>query len=338
MAEVERVAENLNRALHALFAAEPELHLLGEDIADPYGGAFKITRGLSTRFGERVRTTPLSEAALVGIASGLALGGGKAIVEMMFGDFIALAFDQILNFASKSVAMYGRRVPLHLIVRCPTGGNRGYGPTHSQSPQKHFLGIPRLSLFEMSPFHDNYGVFDRMFSLAEPCIFFEDKVLYTRPMCRNGHADNLFQFDFLDEDLNFARAFVADPEEFDCVIIAPGGIAERALSAMRVLMLEEEICCQLIVPSRLYPFDFDPLWPMLARARLICVVEESVAGGTWGSEIAQAVHTKLWGTLRRPVLLIHSRDSIIPAAGHLERSVLVQDTTIHNAILEGFRG
>ncbi|MFC7644147.1 hypothetical protein ACFQX6_28000 [Streptosporangium lutulentum] len=146
-----RVAENLNAALHGLLDDDPTAYLLGEDILDPYGGAFKVTKGLSTRFPGRVIGTPISEGALTGVAAYLALTGNTAVAEIMFGDFVALAFDQLCNFASKSVSMYGRRLPLRMVVRCPTGGGRGYGPTHSQSLQKHFVGMPGLSLYEMSP-------------------------------------------------------------------------------------------------------------------------------------------------------------------------------------------
>lgn len=338
MTVTERVIENLNGALHDLFDRDPDVYLLGEDVADPYGGAFKVTRGLSERHRHRVLTTPLSEGAIVGVAGGLALAGDKAIVEIMFGDFIALAFDQILNFASKSVSMYGRRVPLRLVVRCPTGGNRGYGPTHSQSPQKHFVGIPGLSLFEMSPFHDNRAVLARMFDLGEPCVLFEDKVLYTRRMFTNGVVDDMFRFDFLGHDQDVARVYAGDPDTADVVLIGAGGVTERALAAMRAVLLEDEITCQLLVPSRLDPFEVDAIVPALAAAGRVCVVEESVGGGTWGSEIAHAVHTRLWSRLAAPVRLVHSARSIIPTAAHLEREVLVQSTTIRTAVREMCHG
>jgi pyruvate/2-oxoglutarate/acetoin dehydrogenase E1 component len=177
-----RVAENLNAALNGVLAGDPGAHLLGEDIADPYGGAFKVTRGLSDRYPDRVLTTPISEAGITGVACGLALCGDTAVVEMMFGDFVALAFDPLVNLAAKSVSMYGARRPVRLVVRCPSGGGRGYGPTHSQSLMKHFLGVPGLSVYELSPFHDCLGVFEEMLALGEPCLFVEDKVTYTRPM------------------------------------------------------------------------------------------------------------------------------------------------------------
>ncbi|MCW3841243.1 alpha-ketoacid dehydrogenase subunit beta [Micromonospora yasonensis] len=332
----ERVVENLNQALHALLADDPRLYLLGEDLADPYGGAFKVTRGLSSRWPDRVLSTPLSEGGIVGVAGGLALAGQRAIVEIMFSDFVALAFDQILNFASKSTAMYGRRVPMPLVVRCPTGGNRGYGPTHSQSPQKHFVGIPGLDLYEVSPFHDNQTVLGGMLATGRPGLLFEDKVLYTGRMYADGVVDELFRYDLLDGDV--ARIWVDDPEQSDCVLVVPGGLAVRAVAVARELLLRDDIVCQVLVPSRLWPLHAAALLPAVARAGRLVVAEESTTGGTWGAELAHAVHTALWGTLRAPVRLVHSADSVIPTAAHLERTVLVQNTDIHRAVKEVVRG
>jgi pyruvate dehydrogenase E1 component beta subunit len=330
------VAANLNQALHALLAASPDTHLLGEDVVDPYGGAFKITRGLSSRFPDRVLATPLSEGGIVGVGAGLALAGLPAIVEIMFADFVCLAFDQIVNFASKSVTMYGRHVPLPLLVRCPTGAGRGYGPTHSQSLQKHFVGVPGLSLYEISPLHDNVELLGRIMSRAEPALLFEDKVLYTQRMFSGGVVDDLFRYDMLTPDV--ARVFVGDPDSVDCVLIVPGGLVHRAVRAARMLMMEHEISCQLLVPAQLFPFDVGPLLPTLTRAAAVCVVEDATAGGTWGAEVAHLLHRELWGTLRRPVTLVHGADSIVPTAAHLEEQVTVQDTTICRHVMEALRG
>ncbi|GAA2393633.1 alpha-ketoacid dehydrogenase subunit beta [Dactylosporangium salmoneum] len=324
-----RVAENLNRALHGVLADDPGVHVLGEDITDPYGGAFKATRGLSDRFPDRVHAMPLSENAIVGVAGGLALAGDKAIVEIMFSDFVGLAFDAVLNLLSKSVTMYGRRVPMPVVVRCPTGGGRGYGPTHSQSLQKHFLGIPGLSVYEMSPFHEIRDQFDAMLASAEPCLYFEDKVLYTRPMYTGGVVDDLLRYELAD---GVARVCAEDPQAATCVVIAPGGVAHRAMAAIRSVLVEDETSCVLLVPDRLYPFDVRPLLPLLARAGAVVVAEESTAGGTWGADVAAAVHEELWGRLRRPVVLAHSAGSVVPAAVHLERTVLLQEENIRDAI------
>jgi pyruvate dehydrogenase E1 component beta subunit len=330
----ERVGRNLNRALHRLLDEDPRLHVLGEDIVDPYGGAFGVTQGLSTRYPDRVRPTPLSEGAIVGVAAGMALAGDRVIVEIMFGDFAALAFDQLVNFASKSVSMYGRRVPVPLLVRCPTGGRRGYGPTHSQSLQKHFLGVPNLAIHELSPYHDCHDVLRAALDRAEPAMIFEDKLLYTRPMYVEGVVDDLFRYDFPVPGV--ARSFVdgggdgsmdgGDPE---CVVIAPGGMAHRALAAARSMLLEDEITCQVLVPSQLYPFDVAPLVPRLRSARTICVAEDGTPGGSWGSEVATRIHEHLPGM---PVRLVAAEDAVVPTAAHLERHVLVDESTIVEAL------
>lgn len=337
MTASERVAENLNAGLHQVFASDPDVYLLGEDVLDPYGGAFKVTRGLSSRYPDRIITTPISESGIVGVANGLALCGDKVVVEVMFGDFIALAFDQILNFAAKSVSMYGRHIPMHLLIRCTVGGRRGYGPTHSQSPQKHFIGIPHVPLFELSPFHDNRELVARLLALGEPAILFEDKLLYTRRMYTDGVIDDLFGYDRL--GAGHVRVRLADgiarPDRADCVIICAGGMADRAIEAARTLFLERELSCQVIVSSRLFPYDVAPLLDVLGRAELICVAEEGVAGGTWGECLAQDIYQGLWGRLRRPVELVSSRPAIIPAAPHLEALVLVQSQTIQQRILAG---
>ncbi|GAA3194191.1 alpha-ketoacid dehydrogenase subunit beta [Actinocorallia longicatena] len=329
-----RVAESLNEALHGLLADDPGVYLIGEDLLDPYGGAFKVARGLSSRFPDRVLSTPISEGGIVGVGGGLALSGDKAIVEIMFSDFVTLAFDQIVNFAAKSVSMYGRRVAVPLVVRCPTGGGRGYGPTHSQSLQKHFVGIPGLSLFEVAPFDGHRDLFDTMLALEEPCVLFEDKVLYGRRTFTGGIVDELLRYATAD---GFTRVSFDDPEDCDCVLIVPGGLTHRALDAVRALLVEDEISCLLLVPRRLYPFDAETVAGLLGRAGTVVVAEDGTGGGTWGSEVAHRLHEIAWERLRRPVALVHAADSVVPTAGHLEQEVLVQDTDIRRAVREALR-
>src|SRR5919198_628809 len=132
-AEEPRVVESLNAALHDLLERDADVHVFGQDLLDPYGGAFAVTKGLSTRFPDRVHPTPISETAIVGSATGFALEGGKAVAEIMFGDFVALAADQLANSAAKHHYISRGEAPMNLVVRVPMGGGRGYGPTHSQS-------------------------------------------------------------------------------------------------------------------------------------------------------------------------------------------------------------
>ena len=123
-----RIVESLNSALHALMASDETVHLLGEDILDPYSGAFKVSKGLSTRYPDRVWTTPISEAGVVGVAAGMALSGLKPIVEIMFGDFITLATDQLVNTLGKFRFLSQGQAGTSIVIRTPMGGGRGYGP------------------------------------------------------------------------------------------------------------------------------------------------------------------------------------------------------------------
>lgn len=330
-ATADRVGSALNMALGELCADWPGLILLGEDIADPYGGAFGITRGLSTRYPERVFSTPISEGAIVGVAAGLALAGSQVIVEIMFADFVSLCFDQILNFVSKSVSMYGRRLDMPVIVRCPAGGNRGYGPTHSQSPQKHFLGIANLALYELSPLHPVLPVLECSLSSGDPALFFEDKVLYTQPRFGSDRADDIFSSDPVDGAAGWMRVS-ADDSPADWVIIAPGGLVRRALGAMRDALIGLEIACRLLCPARLFPLDLDPVLPELVRARRILVVDDGVAGGSWAEEVAGRVNALLWGRVPHPVRVLQPPCVVIPAAPHLERQTLVQQSAISSVL------
>jgi len=332
--ERERVVENLNRGLHHAFATDEQVFLIGEDILDPYGGAFKVSKGLSSKYPDRVLTTPISESAIVGIAGGLALCGEKPIVEIMFGDFVALSFDQILNFASKSVSMYGQPLTFNMVVRCAIGGNRGYGPTHSQSLQKHFIGIPNLYLFELSPFHDNVELIQKLINLSSPCILFEDKVLYTQRIYIDGAIDDLFRYEFLDKNKNFVKVYSNGFESRNAVLITSGGVAHRCLAAARDLFINDEIETEILVPAQLYPFDLEPIQEVLTTADHIFVVEDSTAGGTWGSEVTHIIYDQLWGKVKNKVTLIHSKDSIIPSSAHLERQVILQQDDIYNVVKE----
>ncbi len=329
-----RVAESLNRALHEVLAADTHAWLLGEDVADPYGGAFKVSRGLSSRFPDRVRSTPISEGGVVGVAGGLALAGDHPIVEIMFGDFLTLAFDPIVNFLSKSVAMYGRKLPMHVVIRCPVGGRRGYGPTHSQSPQKHFIGVPHLELYELSPFHDSTLIMGRLLDRGVPCILFEDKVLYTEWTYGEGRVDELFSYDFPDSAHGAARVFIEDPEVFDVLVIASGGVANRVLAAARDLYLRYEVNCQLLISTQLYPLEIDSWLTALQRAARIVVVEDGPAGGGWGAEVAARLYPHVWGRLDGPIRSVSARESIIPAARHLEDQILVGADAISHIVLE----
>ena len=147
---------------------------IGEDIEFPYGGAFQVSKDLSDRFKDRVYNMPDSEQAIVGFGNGLSLGGRLPICEIMFGDFLGLVFDQWLNHAAKFQKMYGNKFNVPIIIRTPMGGKRGYGPTHSQNIEKHFLGIPNTQVIAINPRHAPKEIYNKI------CL------LYTSPSPRDS--------------------------------------------------------------------------------------------------------------------------------------------------------
>ncbi|WBB53727.1 transketolase C-terminal domain-containing protein [Verrucosispora sp. WMMD573] len=329
-----RFVEDLNQALHQVLAGGDDTYLLGQDIADPYGGAFKATRGLSSRFPQRVLSTPISEAAMVGAAGGLALAGNKVIVEVMFSDFVTLAFDPIVNYLSKATTMYGSTQSVRVVVRCPTGGGRGYGPTHSQSLQKHFMGVPGLAVYEATPFHRNLSVLLGMLGEGRPCLYFEDKTLYGERVYEHGVVSPTFGYELVDGHDGLARVRCVDTPAPDVVVIATGGMARRAVRAAERAMLEHEVVAEVVVPVRLYPVPTEALLACIGATGRVVVAEESTAGASWSAAVAEQIHAARWGRLRRPVRSVTSADSVIPAAPHLERATLAQESDILAAILE----
>ncbi len=228
--------------------------------------------------------------------------------------------------------MYGERSPMRVVIRCPVGGGRGYGATHSQSPQKHFIGIPHLALYELSPLHDAADVLAAALRRDEPAMLFEDKILYTQRRYVDGRVDDRLAFESRGADGNWARVHDPDATGAPTLVIAPGGVANRAIAAA-TRAAERGRTVEVLVPARLYPVDVDGLRDLLAGAHGVIVAEESTAGGTWGSEVAARLHAEAWPLLRGPVELVSSADRVIPSAPHLEQAVLLGTDAILDRIM-----
>jgi acetoin:2,6-dichlorophenolindophenol oxidoreductase subunit beta len=264
-----RVVESLNTTLAELMEADRDLRLLGEDVLDPYGGAFKVMRGLSARFPDRVLTTPISEACIVGVATGLALRGKPTIVEIMFGDFLCLAMDQLLNHASKLAWLYDDQVSIPLILRTPMGGGRGYGATHSQSLEKHFCGMPGLTVFAIHPFEPPGGVLRAAYRRGAPTLIIENKTMYAQPVATPGDLPH--------------------PAAPDLAIITYGGCVEPAVRAAVRLRQDEEILAEVVPITQLSPFPSATVQATGARCPRILVVEEGAEGWGFAAECAHAL-------------------------------------------------
>ena len=314
----ERVVDSVRRGLEKGLDADERVMLIGEDIESPYGGAFKCTMGLSARFPGRVRNTPISEAAIVGVANGMALSKLLPVAEIMFGDFLALAADQWINSAAKFQWMYNGKVNVPVIVRTPMGGKRGYGPTHSQSIEKHFLGVPGTTVLCLHHRYSPAQLYRDLFAhISGPTLVVENKILYTRYVNPDPPAGYSLVF----SPETFPTARLMPKQSPDVTIVAIGGMSVEAEEAMMRLFEEEEILAELFLPTRLYPFDAGTLADSLAKSRKLLVVEEGQGFVSLSSEIlAQVVES--FGHLNVRCRRLTASGCPIPSARPLEEQCL----------------
>lgn len=325
------VLESLNSALHTAMEKDERVFVLGEDILDPYGGAFKVTRGLSTKFPDRVLTTPISEAAIVGVSNGMALRGLRPVAEIMFGDFVTLIADQIVNHAAKFRWMYNDQVRVPLVVRTPMGGRRGYGPTHSQSLEKLFLGVPGLKAVAPNTLGDPAELLLSAISDEDPVLFIEHKLIYTRPLVEIGKGD-LVDWKCEQGGGNYPTFILRSAYEPSLTLATYGYNFELVRQAANELMLEHEIFTEIILFSQLSPFELDPLFDSLNRTHRLLTVEEGGLTLGWGAEVtARAAEIGIPG-LR--VGRVAARDLPIANSKKLEDAILPSQVDILQAALD----
>jgi 2-oxoisovalerate dehydrogenase E1 component len=324
----ETVRHGLNKTLRELLAHEERVLLLGEDLHDPYGGAFKVTAGLSTGFPDRVISTPISEAGVVGAGIGLALAGFLPIVEIMFADFVTLAFDQIFNHAVKFPGMF-REAQVPLVIRTPVGGRRGYGPTHSQSPENLLCAVPGLTVVFPSTRHDPSQIlWDSVMNWPYPTIFLEHKLLYAATVDPSGYR----MADASPDDTAAALfpTLVRGDGDPDVTLVAYGGAVELSEQSAAELE-EEELSVEIVVPSLLSPLPRHTLIGLLARRKHIVTIEESQAEFGVGAELGALL---LENGYRGKYARVGTPPVPIPAARSLEAQIIPGRQHVSQAVLK----
>ena len=291
------VVQHLNGALHQLMADGDDVLLIGEDLLDPYGGAFKVSRGLSTAFPDQVLSTPISEAGFIGLATGLALRGRRPVVEVMFGDFLALGADQILNHISKFRWMYNDQVEVPLVIRTPVGGRRGYGPTHSQCIEKMFLGVPGLVTVAISLRHDPGELLRRAVRLdPRPVLFLEQKLLYAKRLHVEAPAGLEFELHPSEADALYPTGIWRPAGAAgDVTVVTYGGMTEIVEAAIAAAFAEDEVVAELVIPAQLAPLRLDAILHSVRRTGRLVVVEEGTGPWGFGAELVAAVSEAMAG-------------------------------------------
>ncbi len=309
----EGIAEEMER--------DRSVFMIGEDIAT-YGGAFGASQGLFERFGpSRIIDSPISENSLVGLAIGAALTGLRPIVEIMYMDFITLAFDQILNKAIKCryLSQGSRSVPL--VIRTSAGGGRCYGPDHSQSLEGLFIHLPGLQIVAPSNPYDAKGMLKAAIRSNDPVLFIEYRMLYAM---RGSVSTNI------EEIVPLGKAVIRK-EGQDITVVTFGRQVEISLNAIN--QIEKEISIELIDLRSLSPLDMDTILSSVKKTGHLVVVEEGcVTGGVCG-EISAKVMEAGFYDLDAPIVRVGARDVPVPFSPYLENQVLPSSNSIKQAIL-----
>jgi 2-oxoisovalerate dehydrogenase E1 component len=326
-----RFVDSINAALLHICESTPEAIIMGEDILDPYGGAFKVTKGISTKFPDKVIPTPISEAAIAGVANGLSLNGMRPIIEVMFGDFITLMYDQILNHAAKFKWMYKNKVHVPVLIRMPTGGKRGYGPTHSQSIEKIFFGIPNILVVAPTHYHNPGQLMVNIYrNMDVPVIFVENKLLYSEQLVSS--SDGKAGLFFLKEkgELLPTLHFSLEEVSADATIICYGAGLKLALDAAFKLMIEDEINIEVICPALISPLPNSDIYSLISNgSRYILILDESFIDFGWSSEVAANLQDfDRQNKVERIIQRIGSEFTFISSSKSVEKSMFPSTDTL----------
>jgi len=288
---------------------DDRVFVLGEDVAE--GGPWGATAGLVDEFGpERVRNTPISEAAIAGVAIGAAQSGMRPVVEIMFIDFLTLALDQLVNQAAKAHFMSGGQLTVPLVVRTQGGAGQRGAAQHSQSLEAWLTHVPGLKVAMPATAADMAGLLVSAIADPNPVVLVENKTLYFR---REDVPDD-------PEPVLLGRARIVRPGR-DVTVVALSRLVHEAVAAAEELAAEG-IEVEVIDPRTLVPLDLDTILASVSRTHRLVVAHEAVRSGGFGAELAACVQEAAFEELDAPVVRVGAPFAPIPFSPPLEDDYL----------------
>jgi pyruvate dehydrogenase E1 component beta subunit len=300
----------INRTLAEAMRADERVLVLGEDVAE--GGPYTATAGLAEEFGaERVVNTPISEAAITGVAIGAAQAGLRPVLEIMFVDFLTLALDQLVNAAAKAHFMSGGQLTVPLVLRTQGGAGQRGAAQHSQSLESWLAHVPGLKVVMPSRAADAAGLLASAIADPNPVVFVECKTLY-------------FRKEDVPEPLGpvpLGRAAVVR-EGGDVTVVALSRLVSEALAAAERLAAEDGIEVDVIDPRTLVPLDVGTIVASVERTGRLVVAHEAVAHGGFGAEIAVRAQEAAFDYLDAPIARVGAPFAPVPFSGPLEDAYL----------------
>jgi len=300
----------ITSTLAAAMRADERVFVLGEDVAE--GGPYTATAGLAEEFGvERVINTPISEAAITGVAIGAAQSGMRPVLEIMFIDFITLALDQLVNGAAKAHFMSGGQLTVPLVLRTQGGAGQRGAAQHSQSMESWLTHVPGLKVVMPSCAADAAGLLASAIADPNPVVYIENKTLYFR----SGEVPEPAA------PVPIGKATTLR-EGGDVTIVALSSLVHDALEAANRLAAEDGIEAEVIDPRTLVPLDIDAIVESVERTGRLVVAHEAVEHGGFGAEIAAQVQRAAFDYLDAPIVRVGAPFAPIPFSAPLEDAYL----------------
>ena len=316
------VVQGLNRAIDEAMAQDEGVILLGEDVAAKQGGGvFKISAGLTEKYGEnRIRATPISEQAIMGACVGAALAGFRPIAEIMLMNFVTVCMDQIVNHAAKLRFMSGGQTNVPLVIRTTTGVGVGFGGQHSDMLEAWFAHVPGLKIVTPSNAADAQGLMRAAIACNDPVIFIENILCYG--LQSDDPGPNHF--------VPLGKAAVPR-EGSDCTIVTYGRTVLDALEVAGQLA-EEGISVEVIDLRTIAPYDEEAVLASVKKTGRAVILHEAVKAYGTGAEMSARINEKLFGQLKAPVQRVGGTFSAVPMANVLEQAWIPTKDGIKDAV------
>ena len=315
--------EAISQALWEEMERDPKVFILGEEVG-VWGGTYAVTKGFYDHFGaDRVRDTPISEAAIVGAAIGAALTGTRPVAELMTINFAFVAMDHIVNEAAKLHYMFGGQFVLPLVIRTTGGGGRQLGATHSQTPDVIFAHFPGLKVVAPGTPADAKGLLKAAIRCDDPVMFIEHATLYqTRGEVPDG-----------DYTVPIGKSTIQRPGD-DITIITYSKMLEVSMKAAEQLSKEAGIEAEIVDLRTLRPLDMEPVLESFKKTNRAVIVEEGWKSFGVGAEIESSIYEKAFDYVDAPIRRVAQKEVPLPYNRTLEQMALPQVQDVVAAVKE----
>jgi pyruvate/2-oxoglutarate/acetoin dehydrogenase E1 component len=313
-----RYIRAISEALNEEMARDEDVFIVGEDVGGP-GGAFSATKGLLETYGERrVRDTPISESAIVGLAIGAATEGLRPVAEIMFADFLTICMDQIVNQLAKNRYMFGGMYKLPVVIRAPGGAGLNAGPQHSQSLESWFAHVPGLKVVMPATPYDVKGLLKSAIREDNPVLFLENKALY-------GLKGEIPDEEYL---VPIGKADVKKTGQ-DVTVVSASRMVHQALEAANILSTEG-IDVEVIDLRTISPMDKETIFSSVEKTSKLVVAHEAVKAFGFGAEIAATISEEMLDYLDAPVIRVGA--PFVPIPFNLEHVYLPNAQDVVKAV------